>query len=179
MEKRKLINDSVKDGVPWYWPAYVEQFKVYLETIKTSSEARRSFHLLFVTINSTILGLVIGVPSILVVVFGKDQNLFERIMIVTSKLMIVIGVAGIVASLIWLRIVTYYRLRSKEGLCLLSEAEGKLPLSFFTVEYDRMRSNGTMKRLAGLLPPHDLLLPWYFIVVYLAMPFTFRWVLGT
>lgn len=160
-------------GVDGYLMAVIERTKMHMGTLTASSEARGRIHTVFISFNSVFLGGTFSAPIVSLI---SNPDSFEQVMGFMLKLTIAIGIAGCIASSIWLRAVAFYRTRSREGVCLVSEVDAELPLQYFDAEYSRMKKNGSFRGVLYHLPSYDLLLPWYFIVVYGAMPFVFRWV---
>ncbi|HEC32878.1 MAG TPA: hypothetical protein ENI63_01300, partial [Candidatus Kaiserbacteria bacterium] len=105
----------------------VVQYTMYVGTLSDSSNARRTFHTLFISINTLVFAGVAFVGG------NGDQTVF-----ISKDLLLFSNMIGIVMSLAWWGIIRNYRERNRIILGIISEIEEILPLRLFRSEYERV-----------------------------------------
>jgi len=139
-----------------YHNLVIEQYKMYVGTLSDSSDSRRTFHTLFISISTLVFaGMAFvggnGEPTVYV---SKDLLLFAN-------------AVGIVMSLAWWGIIKNYRERNKVILGIISEIEDELPLRLFRSEYERAGCGSS--KFTYLVHSTELWIPWFFATVHLSL----------
>ena len=140
---------------PQKYQALLEQYKVYSNTLDDSSTARRTFHTLFISINSL---LFFGIS----LAIGNKGTLVS----IDTHMLLFMNAVGVLISFAWYLIIYRYRARSGEILCILCEIEEKMPLRLFQTEYDRMRER--FSPFTRDLLSVEIWIPWLFVVIHVS-----------
>jgi len=131
-----------------YQAHLLEQYKLYVEMTDRVSQRRLTTNSYFLSINTALLAFI-GYTA----VKGKSDNLW------------LIGVAGIVLSLLWFYIVTSYRDLNTAKFSIIHEIERRLPLSLYAAEWNAM-GRGQIPKLYRPLSHIERLVPWIFVALY-------------
>jgi hypothetical protein len=131
-----------------YQAHLLEQYKLYVEMADRVSQRRLTTNSYFLSINTAVLAFI-GYSS----VKEKSAGLW------------LIGVAGIVLSLLWFFIVTSYRDLNTAKFTIIHEVEKRLPLSLYAAEWNAM-GRGKVSGLYRPLSHIERVVPWIFVVLY-------------
>lgn len=140
-----------------YWRVFVQQYVMYVGTLSDSSNARRTFHTLFISINTMIFAGIAFVGS------NEDSAVS-----ISRELLLFANVFGIIMSFVWWRIIKNYRERNRAILSIISEIEERLPLRLFQSEY---KMAGCESSRFNYLVMHsiELWIPWLFSTVHISL----------
>lgn len=132
-----------------YQAHLLEQYKLYVEMTDRVSQRRLTTNSYFLSINTALLAFI-GYTT----AKGRSDSLW------------LIGVAGIVLSLLWFYIVTSYRDLNTAKFKIIHEIEKRLPLSLYAAEWNAM-GRGQVPKLYRPLSHIERLVPWIFVVLYI------------
>lgn len=133
-----------------YQAHLLEQYKLYVEMTDRVSTRRLTANSYFLSINSAILGFV-GYIS------GKPGY---------GPYIWLVGLAGIVLSVLWFYIITSYRDLNTAKFHILGQVEARLPLSLYTAEWKLMGQGKDPKRYRPM--SHiERVVPWVFVLLHL------------
>jgi hypothetical protein len=132
-----------------YQAHLLEQYKLYVEMADRVSQRRLTTNQYFLSINSALLAFVGYVTS-------KEQ---------ISSYLALVGIAGIVLSVLWWQILTSYRDLNTAKFNLLHRVESRLPLNLFMAEWNSM-GRGTDPKLYRPLSHIERTVPWVFVVLH-------------
>ena len=153
--KTNLFKKSEKEYGNGYKNHYIEQYKIYLESIEKISDRRQSANKFFLTIN-TVLISIIGLSF---------QNDFLKD-ILFFKLFIVF--AGILFCIIFWFLIRAYKQLNTGKFKVLHKIESKLPLAIYEYEWEIL-GEGKNKKLYYPFSHIELLIPWLFGVIYFVL----------
>lgn len=153
--KTNLFKNIEKEYGSDYKNHYMEQYKIYLESIEKISDRRQSANKFFLTIN-TVLISIIGLSF---------QNDFLKD-ILFFKLFIVF--AGILFCIIFWFLIRAYKQLNTGKFKVLHKIESKLPLAIYEYEWEILEE-GKNKKVYYPFSHIELLIPWLFGFIYLAL----------
>jgi hypothetical protein len=133
--------------------AYLEQYKIYLETLDRISERRQ-------TANSFFLSLNTGICGLLGYLFSKDSDPELKCFCW------ILPVAGIFLSVFWLRLVTSYRQLNTGKFVVLHLVEKHLPLAPYGAEWIAL-AKGKDRKVYLPLTHVEVWIPRLFILMYI------------
>src|ERR1700682_5050418 len=125
-----------------YQEHLLEQYKLYVEMNDRVSQRRLTTNSYFLSINTALLAFVGYVTT-------KE----------TSSYLWLVGVAGIVLSLLWFYIVTSYRGLNTAKFKIIHDIETRLPLSLYAAEWNAM-GRGKIAKLYRPLSHIERVVPW-------------------
>jgi hypothetical protein len=132
-----------------YQAHLLEQYKLYVEMTDRVSQRRLTTNSYFLSINTGLLAFDGYITS-------KESN---------SSLWL-IGLAGIVLSVLWWLIVTSYRDLNTAKFKILHLVETRLPLSLYAAEWNMM-GRGTAPKLYRPLSHIERNVPWIFVALHI------------
>jgi hypothetical protein len=132
-----------------YQAHLLEQYKLYVEMTDRVSQRRLTTNSYFLSINTGLLAFVGYITT-------KE----------TSSYLWLIGLSGIVLSVLWFYIVTSYRDLNTAKFKIIHEIERRLPLSLYAAEWNAM-GRGKVPRLYRPLSHIERVVPWIFVVLHI------------
>ena len=153
--KTNLFKNSEKKYGNDYKNHYIEQYKIYLESIEKISDRRQSANKFFLTIN-TVLISIIGLS------FQNDflkDILFFKLFITFS---------GILFCIIFWFLIRAYKQLNTGKFEVLHKIESKLPLVIYEYEWEVLEE-GKNKKVYYPFSHIELLIPWLFGVIYFVL----------
>lgn len=153
--KTNLFKNSEKEYGNNYKNHYIEQYKIYSESIEKISDRRQSANKFFLTIN-TVLISIIGLSF---------QNDFLKD-ILFFKLFITF--AGILFCIIFWFLIRAYKQLNTGKFQVLHKIESKLPLAIYKYEWEVLEE-GKNKKVYYPFSHIELLISWLFGFIYLAL----------
>lgn len=145
-----------KDYGEKYRDHLLEQYKKYLDMADKISDRRSSANTFFLTVNT---GLISA--------FGLANLASQR----TSKFLFIAGgLAAILLSYSWYRLIRAYRDLSSAKFNVIHEIEKHLPLRPFAAEWEAV-ARGQDRRLYWPFTHIERFVPWIFIIVYILVVF--------
>lgn len=157
--KTNLFKNSEKEYGNDYKSHYVEQYKIYLESIEKISNRRQSANKFFITIN-TVLISIIGLSF---------QNNFLKDIVFFKLFIPFIGILFCV--IFWFLIRSYKQLNAGK-FEVLHKIESKLPLAIYKYEWEFLEE-GKNQKIYYPFSHIELLIPWLFGFIYLILLLTF------
>jgi len=131
-----------------YQQHLLDQYKLYVEMADRVSTRRLTANSFFLSVNTALLAFV-GYAN------GRD----------TSSQLWLIGMSGIVLSVLWFLIVTSYRDLNKAKFKIIAEIERRLPLSLYDAEWNAMGRGSHPDRYRPL--SHiERRVPWVFFILH-------------
>lgn len=155
----KLFINSEKEYGNDYKSHFLEQYKLYLESIEKTSDRRQSANNYFLTANTVLV-------SILALSFQTDflKNIFW------FKLFI--GIIGILFCIVFWFLIRAYKQLNTGKFDVLHKIESKLPLSLYEYEWEVL-GKGKDKSKYYPFSHIELLIPWVFGIVYCVLVLIF------
>ena len=150
-----LFKNSEKKYGNDYKNHYIEQYKIYLESIEKISDRRQFSNKLFLTINTIII-------SIIGILF--QNNLFQNM--IFFKLFIIFS--GIIFCIIFWFLIHSYKQLNTGKFKVLHRIESKLPLAIYEYEWEILE-RGENKKVYYPFSHIELLIPWLFGSIYLIL----------
>lgn len=144
----------------------LDQYKKYLDMADKISDRRSAANTFFLTINTGLIS-AFGLTKLL-----SDQNL--RFLFVTG------GVAAVLLSYSWYRLIRAYRDLSTAKFKVVHEIEKFLPIRPFDAEWEAV-GRGENKNLYWPFTHIEQFVPWIFIALYILVifqpfyPFLVEW----
>jgi hypothetical protein len=144
-------------------PAYIEQYKLYLELLDKVSERRQSANSFFLSINT-------GLCALLGYMFSKDASPELR------PLLWFIPAAGVLLSYFWLRLIRSYRDLNTAKFMIVHLMEERLPISPYKAEWAALGKGADPRRYTPFTHL-EVWIPRLFILMYVGLLlFLIRWV---
>jgi len=158
MTNKLFINDE-KDYGNEYKSHFLEQYKIYLESIEKTSDRRQSANNYFLTANTVLV-------SILALSFQTDflKNIFW------FKLFV--AIIGVLFCIVFWFLIRAYKQLNTGKFNVLHKIESKLPLSLYDYEWEVL-GEGKDKNKYYPFSHIELLIPWIFGIVYFMLAFIF------
>ena len=153
--KTDLFKNNEKEYGNDYKNHYIEQYKIYLESIEKISDRRQSANKFFLTIN-TILISIIGLSF--------QNNFLEDILF--FKLFI--AFAGVLFCVIFWFLIHSYKQLNTGKFKVLHKIESKLPLAIYEYEWEILEK-GKNEKVYYPFSHIELLIPWLFGIIYLIL----------
>lgn len=155
----KLFINSEKDYGNDYKSHFLEQYKLYLDSIEKTSDRRQSANNYFLTANTVLV-------SILALSFQTDflKNIFW------FKLFV--AIIGISFCIIFWFLIRAYKQLNTGKFNVLHKIESKLPLSLYDYEWEIL-GEGKDKKKYYPFSHIELLIPWIFGIVYFVLVLIF------
>ena len=153
--KTNLFKNSEKEYGNDYKNHLLELYKIYLASAEKISDRRQSANNFFLTIN-TILISVLGISF--------KENFLKDIFYF-KILIVVIGISFCI--IFWFLIRSYKQLNTGK-FKVLHKIESKLPLAIYEYEWEIL-GEGKNKKLYYPFSDIELLIPWLFGFIYLAL----------
>jgi hypothetical protein len=153
--KINLFRNGEKEYGSDYKNHYIEQYKIYLESIERISDRRQSSNKFFLTIN-TILISVIGLSF---------QNDFLKDILFFKFF---IALAGVLFCVIFWFLIRAYKQLNTGKFKVLHKIESKLPLAIYEHEW-KVLEEGKNKKVYYPFSHIELLIPWLFGIIYLVL----------
>jgi hypothetical protein len=153
--KTNLFKNSEKEYGNDYKNHYIEQYKIYLESIEKISDRRQSANKFFLTIN-TVLISIIGLSF--QNDFLKDVFFFK----------LFITFAGILFCIMFWFLIRSYKQLNTGKFKVLHEIESKLPLAIYEYEWEVLEE-GKNKKVYYPFSHIELLIPWLFGIIYFVL----------
>lgn len=155
----KLFINSEKEYGNDYKNHFLEQYKIYLESIEKTSDRRQSANNYFLTTNTVLV-------SILALSFQTDflKNIFW------FKLFI--GIIGILFCIVFWFLIRAYKQLNTGKFNVLHKIESKLPLSLYEYEWEVL-GKGKDKKKYYPFSHIELLIPWIFGIMYIVLSLIF------
>ncbi|MCK4797618.1 MAG: hypothetical protein KAT05_09565 [Spirochaetes bacterium] len=150
--KTNLFRNNEKEYGNDYKNHYIEQYKIYLESIEKISDRRQSANKFFITIN-TVLISIIGLSF---------QNNFLKDILSFKLFITFVGVLFCV--MFWFLIRSYKQLNDGK-FKVLHKIESKLPLAIYKYEWELLEK-GENKQVYYPFSRIELLVPWLFGFIY-------------
>jgi hypothetical protein len=150
--KTDLFRNNEKEYGNDYKNHYIEQYKIYLESIEKISDRRQSANKFFITIN-TVLISIIGLSF---------QNNFLKDILSFKLFITFVGVLFCV--MFWFLIRSYKQLNDGK-FKVLHKIESKLPLAIYEYEWELLEKGGN-KEVYYPFSRIELLVPWLFGFIY-------------
>jgi hypothetical protein len=148
---KTLLSVAEKDYGEQYHAHLLEQYKQYLELADKISERRSAANTFFLTVNTGILSA-----------FGIANFLEQK----TSPLVFIIGgVAAILLSYSWYRLIRSYRDLNTAKFKVVHEIEEHLPVRPYEAEWEAL-GRGKNKKLYWPFTHIENYVPWIFILLY-------------
>lgn len=159
MKEISLFKNSEKEYGNDYKSHFLEQYKIYLESIEKTSDRRQSANNYFLTANTVLV-------SILALSFQTDflKNIFW------FKLFV--AIIGILFCIIFWFLIRAYKQLNTGKFNVLHKIESKLPLSLYDYEWEVL-GEGKDKNKYYPFSHIELLIPWIFGIVYFVLLITF------
>ncbi len=132
--------------------AYVEQYKLLLDSTERNTDRRQTANSYFLTLNT-------GVCAILGYILSKDA--VQEI----KYLYWILPIAGILLSIFWHRLVTSYRQLSTAKFDIIHQVEAKLPFSIYKAEWIAL-GEGKDKKIYVPVTNLEIWIPKLFIAMY-------------
>lgn len=136
-----------------YKAHYLEIYKMYVEMADKISSRRQTANSFFLTINTTIVGLLGYVQ------LGKDQT--EN----TEAFYWLIGLAGMVLCFLWYRLVRSYKDINSGKFKVIHEIEKRLPLAPYDAEWEIL-GRGKDPKLYLPFTHIEVGVPWVFFTLH-------------
>ena len=133
-----------------YQAHLLEQYKLYVEMTDRVSQRRLTANSYFLSINTGVLAFV-------------GYTLANKM---STNYLWIVGLAGIVLSVIWFYIVISYRDLNSAKFKILHLIERRLPLSLYEAEW-KMMGQGEVPTLYRPLSHIERVVPWIFIAIHL------------
>lgn len=155
----KLFINSEKEYGNDYKNHFLEQYKMYLESIEKTSDRRQSANNYFLTANTVLV-------SILALSFQTDflKNIFW------FKLFV--AIIGILFCIVFWFLIRAYKQLNTGKFNVLHKIESKLPLSLYEYEWEVL-GKGKDKNKYYPFSHIELLIPWVFGIVYFVLVLIF------
>lgn len=153
--KTNLFKNSEKEYGNDYKHHYIEQYKIYSESIEKISDRRQSANKFFLTIN-TVLISIIGLSF---------QNDFLKNILFFKLFITFVGI--LFCIIFWFLIRSYKQLNTGK-FKVLHKIESKLPLAIYEYEWEVLEE-GKNKKVYYPFSHIELLIPWLFGIIYLAL----------
>jgi hypothetical protein len=152
--KKLFINNESKYGTD-YKNHFLEQYKLYLESIEKTSDRRQSANNYFLTINTILI-------SILAIAFETDSliNIF--------LLKIFIPIIGVFFCIVFGILINSYKQLNTGKFSVLHEVESKLPISLYQYEWEIL-GEGKDKKKYYPFSHVELVIPCCFGFVYIVL----------
>jgi hypothetical protein len=152
MKETELFKNNEKEYGSDYKNHFLEQYKIYLESIEKTSDRRQSANNYFLTANTVLV-------SILALSFQTDflKNIFW------FKLFI--AIIGILFCIVFWFLIRAYKQLNTGKFDVLHRIESKLPLSLYEYEWEIL-GKGKDKNKYYPFSHIELLIPWAFGIVY-------------
>ena len=159
MKKISLFKNNEKEYGDDYKSHFLEQYKIYLESIEKTSDRRQSTNNYFLTANTVLV-------SILALSFQTDflKNIFW------FKLFV--AIIGILFCIIFWFLIRAYKQLNTGKFNVLHKIEAKLPLSLYDYEWEVL-GEGKDKNKYYPFSHIELLIPWVFGIVYCVLVLVF------
>jgi len=157
--KTNLFKNSEKEYGADYKNHYIEQYKIYSESIEKISDRRQSANKFFFTIN-TILISAIGLSF---------QNDFLKDILFLKPSITFVGI--LFCIIFWLLIRSYKQLNSGK-FKVLHKIESKLPLAIYEYEW-KVLEKGENKKVYYPFSHIELLIPLFLGSIYLILSIIF------
>jgi len=157
--KTDLFKNTEKEYGNDYKSHFLEQYKIYLESIEKTSDRRQSANNYFLTANTVLV-------SILALSFQTDflKNIFW------FKLFV--AIIGILFCIIFWFLIRAYKQLNTGKFNVLHKIESKLPLSLYDYEWEVL-GEGKDKNKYYPFSHIELLIPWIFGIVYFVLVLIF------
>ena len=157
--KTDLFTNSEKEYGNDYKNHFLEQYKIYLESIEKTSDRRQSANNYFLTANTVLV-------SILALSFQTDflKNIFW------FKLFI--AIIGILFCIVFWFLIRAYKQLNTGKFNVLHKIESKLPLSLYNYEWEVL-GKGKDKNKYYPFSHVELLIPWIFGIMYIVLSLIF------
>ena len=155
----KLFINSEKEYGNDYKSHFLEQYKLYLESIEKTSDRRQSANNYFLTANTVLV-------SILALSFQTDflKDIFW------FKLLI--AIIGILFCIVFWFLIRAYKQLNTGKFNVLHKIESKLPLSLYNYEWEIL-GEGKDKKKYYPFSHIELLIPWVFGIIYCVLVLIF------
>jgi len=159
MKEISLFKNNEKEYGDDYKSHFLEQYKIYLESIEKTSDRRQSANNYFLTANTVLV-------SILALSFQTDflKNIFW------FKLFV--AIIGILFCIIFWFLIRAYKQLNTGKFNVLHKIESKLPLSLYDYEWEVL-GEGKDKNKYYPFSHIELLIPWIFGIVYFVLVLIF------
>ena len=148
----ELFKSNEGDYGDHYKAHYLEIYKIYVEMADRISSRRQTANSFFLTINTTIVGLLGYVQ------FGRDKT-------GNPELYWLIGLAGMVLCFFWYRLVRSYRDINSGKFKVIHEIEKRLPLAPYDAEWE-MLGKGNNPQLYLPFTNIEVRVPWVFFTLH-------------
>jgi len=153
--KINLIGTGRDDYLGDYDDHLLEQYKLYVEMTDRISQRRQTANIFFLTINTALVALLgAAVPS--------GLGLLESVWYV------IVGLAGVVLSFSWYRLVCSYRDLNSAKFKVVHEIEQHLPLRPYEAEWKTV-GQGEESKLYLPFTHIETRVPWVFMLLYVAL----------
>lgn len=153
--KTNLFKNSEKEYGNDYKNHYIEQYKIYLESIEKISDRRQSANKFFLTINAVLIS-IIGLSF---------QNDFLKDILFFKSF---ITFAGILFCVIFWFLIRSYKQLNTGKFKVLHKIESKLPLVIYKYEWEILEE-GKNEKVYYPFSHIELLIPWLFGIIYFAL----------
>ena len=150
-----LFKNSEKEYGNDYKSHYLEQYKIYLESIENISDRRQSANKFFLTINTIIISLI-----------GLSYQ--EGALINAPSFLIFTIFTGTLFCIIFWFLIRSYKQLNAGKFKVLHRIESKLPLATYEYEWDVLEE-GKDKKVYYPFSHIELLIPWLFGIIYLVL----------
>lgn len=140
-----------------YIDHYLEQYRIYLHVLNTTSERRFKSNEFFLGINTAIMGIL----GYLEVKGPIDQPLIFTM----------VPFVGIAICFTWYKIIYSYRQLNRAKFKVIHSAEKKLPLGLFSTEWEILgkgKDKNKYRTLSGL----EMGIPLIFMMLYMLILFS-------
>ena len=150
--KTDLFKNSEKEYGNDYKNHYIEQYKMYLESIEKISDRRQSANNFFLTINTALVS-IIG--------FLFQNHFLTDVLF----LKLFIAFAGILFCIIFWFLIRAYKQLNTGKFEVLHKIESKLPLAIYKYEWEVLKE-GKNKKVYYPFSHIELLIPRLFVIIY-------------
>jgi len=158
MSKKNLFATSKKSYGKNYDQHLYEEYKLYVEGIEKVSDRRQSANNYFLTINTVIISFTQIAGSLEVA--GFNHNLKRWIFVL-----------GVTICAIWWYLIRAYKQLNAGKFNVIHQIENKLPLRLYSFEWDILKQ-GKDRNVYYPFSHIELLVPWVFALIYLAILFS-------
>ncbi|HOL87494.1 MAG TPA: hypothetical protein PLK32_09075 [Defluviitoga tunisiensis] len=151
----ELFSKTEKDYGDVYKDHLFEQYKLYVESIEKTSDRRQQANNYFLTINTALISLI-GLSF--------QFKIFENVNWIKALLAIV----GIIICIVFWFLIRSYKQLNTGKFKVIHEIEKVLPLALYKYEWEIL-GKGEDKSKYYPFSHIELLIPWVFGLIYIAL----------
>ncbi len=122
-EPKESLDSLFNSEVSEVSPVLVEQYKLYIETTNATSSTRIQANTFFLTINTTLVGFVVGVVE-----FSQQPTI--------PLWIIFVCIVGMFLCIAWFALLRAYRNLNSARFQIIKKIEKKLPANIFAREWE-------------------------------------------